>query len=131
MKHGDLFLLRSIFSSDDDGNPVEDLFAGYDDQHNLIVLLEHIDYDEPENNCHAYAIVNKDEAFDLARRLKVPMTELPDLIGGSVDDEYFEIINPSPRQVRNCFKEILDNFTIEKCRFRLIRKAAASGYTCF
>jgi len=131
MQRNDLFLLRYIFSSDDDGNPVEDIYVGYDGNFNLIVLIEHTDYDEPEYNCCAYAIIKKDDAFSLAERLKVSMSDLPDVVGDSVDDEYYEIINPSIRQTQECFHEILECFVDEKCRFRLVRTYGAYGYTCF
>ncbi len=131
MKHEDLFLLRYIFSSDDDGNPVEDIYVGYDEAFNLIVLIEHADYDFPEYNCCAYAVINKDEAFKLAKRLKASMTELPGIVSYSVDDEYYEIVNPSIRQTQECFRDILGCFANEKCIFRLVRTYGAYGYSCF
>ena len=131
MKHDDLILPRYIFSSDDDGNPVEDIYAGYDEAFNLIVLIEHTDYDFPEYNCCTYALVEKNEAFNLAKRLKISMTELPGIVSDSVDEEYYGSVNPSIRQTRDCFKEILDRFVYEKCRFQLIRRRGQHGYICF
>ena len=131
MKHDDLFLLRSIFNSDDDGNPIEEIWTGYDKSLNLIVLLEHTDYDYPEYNCATYAVINKEDAFSLARRLKVNMTDLPDIIADSIDSQYLEIINPSLRQTKECFAEILECFADERCRIRLVRTCGAYGYSCF
>lgn len=45
MSHKDLFLCSYVFSSDDDGNPVADIFVGYDASLNLVVLFELTDYD--------------------------------------------------------------------------------------
>lgn len=131
MKHNDLFLLSYIFSSDDDGNPVEDVFAGFDEAFNLVVLIEHKDYDFPEYDSCAYAIVKKEDAYELAKRHKLPMTDLPGLIGASVDQDYYEIVNPSIRQTQNCFHEILAYLSHERCRFKLVRIKGESGYCCY
>lgn len=130
MKYEDLFLLRCIFNSDDDAQVVEDIYAGYDKSFNLIVLLEHTDYDEPEYNCCIYAIIKKDEAFKLAKRLHVPMTHLPSIICNSVDDEYYNLVNPTLRQTQDCFKEILECFIDEKCKFHVVRTYGCYGYCC-
>lgn len=130
MKHDDLFLLQYIFSSDDDFNPVEDIYVGYDESFNLILLLEHTDHDFPLFNCHTYALIKKEDAFSLARKLSIPMTELPTVISNAPDDSYYEIINPTLNEVRDCFKDIIDCFTDEKCRFQIVRKYGKYGYHC-
>lgn len=131
MLHNDLILCTYIFSSDDDGNPVQDIYTGFDENFNLIILLEHADYDSPEYNCHTCAIINKHQAYRLARRLQAPMIQLPSLVSECIDDTYYKITNPSIRDTRECFTDILASLAEEKCNFRIIRHPSPAGYTCY
>ncbi|MCM1520518.1 MAG: hypothetical protein NC098_07000 [Lachnoclostridium sp.] len=131
MHHNDLILCTYIFSSDDDGCPVQDIYSGYDEKFNLIILLEHTDYDLSEYNCHTYAIITKHQAYRLARRLQASMIQLPTLVSDCVDDSYYEITNPSIRDTRECFTDILASLAEEKCPFRIIRHPSVAGYTCY
>lgn len=131
MTHDDLFLTHYVFSSDDDFNPVEDIYVGYDERFNLIVMIEHTDYDFPEYNSCTYVRVSREETFKLSRRLDVSLVELPALISDSIDDDYCGIVNPSTRHTKQCFREILECFTAEGCRFSLVRQKDATGYACF
>ena len=130
MRHEDLFLLSYIFSSDDDGDCLEDIYAGYDDKFNLVILIEHMDSNYPEHNCCAYAIINKDDAFLLAKQLKVGMTDLPAAISKSIGDDYYDLVNPSVNQTQRCFREIIEYLGYEKCKFKLIRELGIGGYYC-
>lgn len=130
MKHEDLFLLDEIFNSDDDAEVVEDIFAGYDETFNLIILLEHTSYDEPECNCCTYALVEKDEAFLLSKKLSVPMTHLVDVLKDSVKS-YRRLVNPTLRQTRDCFSDILRLVSHNGCRYTLHRTHGADGYKCY
>lgn len=130
MKREDLFLLHCIFNSDDDADIVNDIYAGYDEDFNLIILMEHTDYDDPQYNCDAYAVVGKDEAYDLSKRLGVPMTRLIDVIENAVSD-YDNFVNPTLRQTRDCFSDILQFVRDNGGRSRLYRTYGAYGYTCF
>lgn len=56
------------------------------------------------------------------------MTRLPEAILDSVDDEYYEIINPSIRVVRECFREIVDCFIYDHCRIRIRRSYGSTGF---
>jgi len=107
--------------SDDDIPVVEDLTVGYDEMHNLIVLIEHTDYDEPWRNSATYAVLNKNETFHLARRLKISMTDLPDHIGDLMAD-YDSIVNADLSDVRCCFKDITEFLLDEGCHFRIVHK---------
>lgn len=124
MSHKDLFLCSYVFSSDDDGNPVADIYVGYDASLNLIVLFELTDYDFPEFNSSCSAIIDKHEAYWLSKRLEVPMSDLPGFISNSVDESYYEIINPSVRDTRECFRDLLDCFIAEGCHLRIFRQSA-------
>ncbi len=130
MKYNELFLSQYVFCSDDDCPVVEEIFVGYAESLDLIVLLEHTNYDKPENNCCTYAKIEKAVAFKLAKRLRASMTELPGIINDSVAG-YGDIVNPTIGQVRDCFRDILSRLSYEKCKFRLIRTYGSHGYRCF
>lgn len=130
MKSNELFLSSCIFSSDDDSPIVEDIYVGYDKSLNLIVLIEYTDYDEPEYNCATYAIIKKDEAFELAKRLRIAMTELPSVISTSMD-EYAGIVNPTLSQTEACFRDVLDYLVNNNCKFQLVREPGLHDFCCF
>lgn len=106
MSHKELFLAIDIFNSDDDSDIVEDIFAGFDEAFNLVVLLEYTDYQEPKYNHCSYATMTKDEAYRLAQRLRIPMTKIPAALAETVSD-YDRIINPTLDHTRRCYKDIL------------------------
>lgn len=119
MKSQDLNCAYCVLSSDEDYHVVEDLTVGYDDDLNLIILLEHDNYQEPDQVSSTYAIVTKDCAYNLARSLNVGMSALPEQIGESMC-HYRKIINPSTGDVKDCFREILAGLDREKIRYRII-----------
>lgn len=118
-----------IMSSDEDQLVVEDLYVGFDAYMRLIVTIEHVDYEEPEYSCSVSAVVNKEDAFQLSKKLKVPMAHLLDVISESVE-EYAEIVNADFRQVQECFKEITNCFIGEKCPYKIVRKYGKHGFIC-
>lgn len=125
--HDSLVCLAGILSSHDDFSVVEDLYAGFDSSFNLIILCEHTDYDNPRNNCATWAQVSKDEAFQLSRKLNVPLAELPEYIGESMaegEGEEFAM----PGDVRDRFKSVTDCLLAEGCHFRIHRRPASDGY---
>lgn len=126
-KHQDLICRSYIFNSHEDFSVVEDLYAGFDNDLNLIILCEYTDYDNPDYNCATCAVVNKEEAFRLAKRLKVSLCELPAEISDSMS-EWNEIVCPIPKDVRDCFKEITECLIDEGCHFRIKRKPSPNGY---
>lgn len=127
----DLFLVCGVFSSDDDLEVVEDICVGYDEQFNLVVLLEHADYEEPGRNCRTCAVVAKDGAFGLARRLGVGMADLPRRLGEWGCEGYEELVNPTLGETRGCFRHLLDFLAQSGCRYRLARTYGEDGYFCF
>lgn len=130
MKLDDLFLTENIFNSDDDSEVVDDIYAGYDEAFNLVILMEYTNYDESEFNCCAYAVVGKEEAFKLAKEFCVPMTSLTEVIKGAVKP-YRRLVNPTLSQTRNCFSDILKFLTDNGCKLTLHRTYGADGYTCY
>ncbi len=126
----DLICFAYVFNSHDDFSVVENLYTGFDSGFNLIVVCEHIDYDYPEYNCATYAIVKKEEAYCLAKRLKVSLHDLPKEISDAMSD-WHEIACAVPNDVRACFKEITECLIDEDCHFTITRKPAQNGFiTC-
>ena len=95
-----------IMSSDEDQLVVEDLYVGFDAYMRLIVTIEHVDYEEPEYSCSVSAVVNKEDAFQLSKKLKVSMAHLLDVISESVE-EYAEIKKVG-RKLRTSFLPTLN-----------------------
>lgn len=116
-------------SSDEDQPVVEDLYVGFDTYMHLVVTIEHVDYEKPEYSCSISAIVNKEDAFNLSKKLKVPMIHLLDVISESME-EYTKTVNTDFGQVQECFKEITDCFIGEKCLYRIVRKYGKHGFIC-
>lgn len=122
--------LTTVFCSHDDFSALEELWAGFDNRFNLIIMCEHTDYDDPAYNCATYAILSKAEAFRLAKRLKVGLKELPREICEAMDD-WNDIACPFPSDVKDCFKEVTEALLDEGCHFRILRKSGKNGYiTC-
>lgn len=107
-----------IFCSHDDFSEVESLCAGFDSGLNLVVLSERTDSDRPRRNSSVCAVVDKDKAFGLARRLGVQLKDLPQTIADSME-EWNSIACPTPEHVRDCFKEITDRLSDEGCRYTI------------
>lgn len=118
-----------IMSSDEDASVVEDLGVGFNTDHELVVSIEHFDYDDSRYNCSTCAVVTFDDAYDLSRRLNVPLHKLPMAIYDSM--RYWrKKVNPSRSQVRACFKEITECLLDERCPFRIRRTYGLRGYRC-
>lgn len=124
-----LWKCYNIMSSDEDQLVVEDLYVGFDAYMRLVVTIEHVDYEKNEYSCSVSAIVNKEDAFKLSKKLKIPMMHLLDVISESME-EYTEIVNADFQQVQKCFKEITDCFISEKCPYRIVRKYGKHGFIC-
>lgn len=108
-------------SSDEDQPVVESLYVGFDADMRLVITIEHVDYDEPEDSCSVSAVIDKEGAFELSKKLSVSMSQLLDVIKESMV-EYTKIPNADFRQVQECFKDITDCLVNEKCPYRIERK---------
>ncbi len=125
-------LIRGIcvFNSHEDFSVYEAIYVGYDDSLNLVIMCEHTNCDEPDFDCATYAILSKQEAARLAKRLKVTLLNLPLEIAKSMS-EWDEMVCPLPSDVRSCFKEITECLIDEGCHFRMHRKPANNGYITY
>lgn len=116
-------------SSDEDQPVVEYLYVGFDTDMYLVITIEHVDYDESEYSCSVSVVIDKEEAFNLSRKLNVSMSQLLDVRKESME-EYTEIPNANFLQVQECFKDITDSLVNEKCPYRIERKYGKHGYIC-
>lgn len=107
-----------IMCSDEDRTAVEDLIVYINTRKELVVRLDHTDYENARRNRSTLAVVPDDDTSRLAERLDVTLSELPDCIGECMD-RWTHIVNPGFRHVRNCFKEITECLLDEACRFRI------------
>ncbi|MCM1220735.1 MAG: hypothetical protein NC548_40220 [Lachnospiraceae bacterium] len=125
--HKDLICVSYIFNSHEDFSVVEDIYAGFDKDFNFLILCEHTDYDDSRYNSATCAVLSKEEAYRLAKRLKVSLSDLPLAITESMS-EWNEIPCPLPKDVRACFKEITDCLIDEGSRFIIKIKPSPNGY---
>lgn len=118
-----------IMSSDDDQPIVQDLCVGFNSRGELIVSIVNECYEDERYICSTWAVVSRDEARKLARRLKVAYPKLHIFIGDCMA-EWSEIINPTFSQVQDCFKEITECLLDDGCRFRIMRTYGPHGFMC-
>lgn len=121
LTYDDLICSEYIFCSHDDYVVVEDLYSGFDEDFNYVIVCQHTNYDMPQNDSATYLYIDKDEAFDLAKKLGTTLRQLPEVIGASMS-EWRENPCPDPRDVRDCFKELIDKLTYEGCHYRIEKK---------
>lgn len=124
--HGPYF----IMCSDEDQPKVMDLYAGYNSRKQLVIACDFSDYDDEGHNCATAAIVDKEDAEALAKRLDVSFEELPKLISDNME-EWREIINPDCDQVVNCFTEITEMLVEDGCRYKIVRKYGKNDFFWF
>ena len=124
-----LFSTYLVMSSDDDAPIVRDVVVGFNRDKQITVCIDHCDYEQKEYNCSTGFVVNREDGFKLARKLKVRYSELPYYIAVFMK-EWREIINPTLYQAKECFCEIYDNFLAEDCRLKMIYSYGKGGYQC-
>lgn len=125
----DLYSYCHVMSSDEDQPIVMDIYVGFTMRDELAISVDLHDYEEPWYNASTAAIVNVDDAQNMARHHKIKYENLPRFISDCME-EWREIINPDFRQVKDCFKEIIECLLDERCRFRIERTYGANGYMC-
>lgn len=116
-----------IMESDIERRVIDVLGCGFDRAGRLVIAVDHIDEEDPRNECSLSATIERCEAYALARRLDTSLTRLPAFIAECME-EWRRLRYPDPEDVRDCFKEITECLIDEGCRFRLSRTIARSGY---
>lgn len=121
----------SVMCSDEDQPVYNEVLVGINKKLHLIVSIEHINYDDPRNNCSTWAELSTYETLRLARRLKVKPLNLPDFISECMAEDWAYIVNPSLQDTRECFKEITECLLDEGCHFRIKRIADDMNGVCY
>lgn len=104
MKHEQLILEEVIAESHDDLPVWEGIIAGYDDEKNLVIRIEHTDYEYPEYSNCGKTVIPFNEAVRLSSRLGVRATEIPGCLSGRYGD-HSNLLRPS--EVRAIYREII------------------------
>lgn len=126
----DLICCALVFNSHEDFSVYEEIYAGFDHEFNLMIVCEHSDSDDPDYNCATYAMMDKEEAFRLAKKLSVSLKELPTEISRSME-EWGTLPCPTPSDVKDCFKDITECIIEEGCHLKICRSPSKNGYiTC-
>ena len=118
-----------IISSDEDQPIIMDIYAGLTMLDELVISVDLSDYNEPLHNASTAAVVNIEDARQMAKRHKIKYERLPRFISDCME-EWREIINPDFRQVKDCFKEITECLLDERCRFKIKRTYGKGGHIC-
>lgn len=100
-----LALEEWIAQSDDELEIWASVTVGFDSEKELAVKLEFVDYEDEEKSSFVFAFVSFNDAYDLAKRLNVRLTELPKAIKRQCGRSSTTLL---PSQVEKCFKEVLD-----------------------
>lgn len=103
-----LALEELLVETDEDLPIVATVIIGFDD--NGCLVLEHkiMDYDVPEESRTKYAVVEKQEAYVLAKKVKVSLMQLPAYVFKKYGVQPF--CQAVPSEARTLFKAILDFF---------------------
>lgn len=94
---------------------------GFDDNFNLLIALQRIHYDDATLYSNETIVIDKNEAYNLARRLKTTLAELPQTIDNhfSASPNYSDYGDYS--DVKTCFEEIKACLAYDKCRYRIVK----------
>lgn len=116
-------------NSDDDQPIVMEVYVGFNYRDELVVSVDLIDYEQPCYNCSTAAVVNADDARQMAKSNDVSYRQLPSFIADCMAG-WKEVINPNFEQVKDCFKEITECLLDEGCRFKIERTFGPNDRIC-
>ena len=111
-----LTLEEWIAQSDDDLEIWASVSVGFDDDKNLVVKLEYIDYEESDNDYELKALIGLQDASRLSDKLDVRLTALPLAIKKLYVSNSNVLV---PSQVEARFNSILKFITGYGIRYRL------------
>lgn len=112
-----LTLEELLIETDEDLPIVATVIIGFDDNGGLVLEHEIMDYEVPEESCTKYAVVEKQEACALAKKVKVSLIQLPAYVLKKYGVLPFGQAVPS--EARTLFKAILDFFVSYGVKYQL------------
>lgn len=116
-----------IVASDDDCELWATVVAGFDNDKNFVVQFEEQLYTYPHTKWveRDTAILDRPNTETLSRRLRVPITSLPEAISDRFFDDYPSY---SADDVKSFFQEILDFILSKGAHFRINREEFTKRY---
>lgn len=121
----ELFLQDYVMTTDYDAPIVASISVGFSEKLELTIRAEFNDY-ELRDTYGFELYVKKENAYRLARRLGVAMTELPELIAQTVRD-YGDVVNADFKVAAACFFEMRDFLENHDCRYKIRRHYGRGG----
>lgn len=112
-----LALEELLIETDEDLPIVATVIIGFDDKGCLVLEYKFVNYDVPLESRTKYAVIEKQEAYTLAKRVNVSLTQLPACIGKKYSVQPF--CQAVPSEAPALFKEILDFFVFHGVRYQL------------
>ncbi len=125
MENPEFRTAQTIACIPDDFEICAALIIGITCRGHLVLMIEATDYLDKERSCATWAVVNDDDALAMAKRYKVKMDELPELILRAMEE--WECYNASLRYLIDVFADCLERFLDEDCRFRIERTYGKGG----
>lgn len=110
-----------VICSDEDHPQVMDLYVGFNSRGQLVVTCDYTDYEAQEYNCATAAIVDKEDVMNLAKKHEIQLNDVPYMIMMEMD-EWREIVNPTIREILDCFTDITECLVDDGCTFKIERK---------
>ena len=124
-----LTLQQHLMHTDEDQPVVEDIIVGYNDKAQLLIQLQHTDYEDSRYTCHTSLVIEREDAYKWARQWQVTLRDLPQAIGKRFK-AYGNSTNARYDDVSRCFGEIIDCLVDGKCRYRIVREYGKHGFSC-
>lgn len=107
---------RVLIVSHEDYEPYASVLVEFDYQKNFNVVLEYSYSEDASLNHKTTAVIHKDNAYALAKRLKINLLELPDYFAKKFDrDSFFNDVS----DVEALFAEVIDFLLDEGITYRI------------
>ena len=113
-----LTLEETIVDTHDDYNPWADCVVGFNNDGDFVIRYNFIDYDNRSNCYTRDAIIKKDNAWEVARFLKIHLTELPQHLEKKLGKP---LDSSTATGVRNVFEDVLNYMAANKGIYKLHR----------
>lgn len=100
-----LVIENLIMASHEDFETWSTLCVGFNESKNLLIRLDYFNDNNPKNNSQTYAVIDKDNAFQMSGFLGIKLIELPDFLYEKFKDTSTMAV---PSDVQYLFQRILD-----------------------
>lgn len=103
-----LTLEELLIETDSDLPIVATVIIGFENEGDLMLVYESMNYDTPSESHIKYALVEKQEVYTLAKKMHIPLIQLPVYIAKKYGVQPF--CQAVPSEALALFKEILNYF---------------------